>query len=98
MRISLAAVFSGLGHEKFGVSEGVRAGAAQAAALFMIALTVLIIGLVVAFAVTMARRSRKPDQTLKFLEDLDVDERNPVPPAASRTAQPWERTADWWRK
>jgi hypothetical protein len=87
---------AGIGNEKFGVSDDVRSQAAEAAALFMVGLIVLVIGLVVAFAILMARRSRKPDDTLKFLDELEEPPSAPTPPASNAPAKPWEKPADWW--
>jgi hypothetical protein len=89
---------AGFGNDKFGINEGIDSKAVDAAAFFMLGLVVVIIALVAAFAVSMARRARRPDQTLKFLNELD-DGGNAMKPGAPPTAGPqWQKPDDWWTK
>jgi hypothetical protein len=86
------------GNDKFGVSEGVDSTAGDAAALVMLGLVVVVVGLVAAFAISMARRARKPDQTLQFLDELDDGERPVKANGARPAAPPWQKPDDWWTK
>ena len=86
------------GSNKFGVSEGADSTAGDAAALFMLGLVVVVIGLVAAFAISMARRARKPNQTLKFLDELE-DGGNALKPGAPPSGGPsWQKPDDWWSR
>ena len=54
--------------------------------------------LVAAFAISMARRARKPNQTLKFLDELE-DGGNALKPGAPPSGGPsWQKPDDWWSR
>jgi hypothetical protein len=79
--------------------------AAEGAAATMLAAVVLVVALVGFSAWILARRSRRPDPTLQFLEHLDRSRKpSPPPPTRERTrpsesAHPsWEKPDDWWKK
>ena len=88
---------AGFGNEKFAIAEDARSNAGDAAALFMLGLVAIVVLMVVVFAITMARRARKPDHTLEFLDDLNGSEPTATPPAAGPNAT-WQKPGDWWNK
>jgi hypothetical protein len=78
---------------------------AEGAAATMLAVIAVVAALVGFCAWSVARRSRRPDATLEFLEDLDrARRRRPPPPTRERTKAsepgmpPWEKPDDWWKK
>jgi hypothetical protein len=77
---------------------------AEGAAATMLAVIMVVAALVGFCAWSVARRSRRPDATLEFLEDLDRARRRRPPPTRKRTnasepgMPPWEKPADWWKK
>lgn len=88
----MTSLFLAIGNDKFGIDGGMRSGAVEAASLVMLGLIVLILGLVGAFVLMLARRTRRPDETLTFIEAL------PAEPPADEQAAPWEASADWWKR
>jgi hypothetical protein len=74
--------------------------ATTGAAVAMLAVMAVVAALLGWFAWTLFRRSRRPDPTLAFLDDLDRG-REPCRRDATRPADPgraaWERPHDWWK-
>ncbi len=58
----------------------------------------LILGGLGVFVWVIARRARRPDPTLVFLEELGEEEKNQAGPVDAPEREPWERPSDWWKK
>ena len=97
LRVSLP--LAALRGEGFGIEDGQATSAADGAALVMIGVVFLVVGLIAAFAWTIKRRAQHPDPTLEFLSRLrdETGEGAPGDPQ-SGSGEGWERPADWWKQ